>query len=385
MKKKMLFLGRNDSVWLRFYLNNVFGSDPNDYEVIVFDNYNETFDKYCKENNYSFVYPHSINPFVARIPIIRGLSYGIKYYNELFKLRKRIKSIYAIHIHYVDIRKLRAVRILRKIADKVICTFWGSDLYRTNEKLLQKEMKYFRLIDTFTFSSKDMQAFFCRRFGNCYDSKSRIVRFGIEALDSIHALIGKEEICKGKFDLPQNKIIITIGYNGAQCQQHLEVLRVIEKFPQHIKDKIFLVIPIAYGLNQSYYLKLNKELEMSGCCFRCFSEFMDSEIISYFRVSTDVFIHAQTSDAFSASVQEYLYAEKLVFNPSWIRYSIIKERAGFFIEYSSFDELKEKLLYSLENYDNENIKQLTHINQDIIYSISSWSVLRDMWYKCYLD
>ena len=100
-------------------------------------------------------------------------------------------------------------------------------------------------------------------------------------------------------------------------------------------------------------------------------------------VKSDCMIHAQITDALSASVQEILYAGKLVFNPEWLEYEEIDKRGVFYKKYKDFKELEELFV----NYVNGGIsaeeKKLLEDNKRLLYEYSSWEILKDKWLSLY--
>ena len=380
--KRILVLGMNDSLWLRTYLNNVFGRSDEKYEIIVFGVYDQALFDLCSKRGYTFIYPAPVPKKIMTIPVIRGLVYRINYYHRVLQIRRKYR-LDTIHIHYVEKAKLKAIKLLRNKTGKIVCTYWGSDLLRKSQSALNEEKKYLRYIDEFTFATKEMQSFFCEKYGDDYYDKSIIVRFGIDTLDEIDKLIGEKKACKKRFDFPEDKLILTVGYNGSRSQQHLKVFEVINSFPESARKKICVVVPMQYGNEADYKTEVETYLESAGFESRIIYEYTNTRETAALRMASDCFIHSQVSDAFSASVQEYLYAEKIVFNPSWLSYSIIKDEGGFYHEYSSFEALGAMLYeYILDPCEERNLNKL-HLNHEIIKNLSSWKVQKDRWEQLY--
>ena len=116
---------------------------------------------------------------------------------------------------------------------------------------------------------------------------------------------------------------------------------------------------------------------------KAIEEFLNDNNLGKLRESTDVFIHAQKTDASSASVQEYLYARKVVYNPVWIQYRDLKDNNVFYFEYNDYDELVKKLESYLHTGLSEQELENISKNSDIIWNLSSWDSVSKKWEELY--
>ena len=92
---------------------------------------------------------------------------------------------------------------------------------------------------------------------------------------------------------------------------------------------------------------------------------------------SDILLHAQLTDAFSASIQESLYAETIVFNGEWLKYTDLPNSEERLVEYSDFDDMVKKLDYVLDNVPE--YKDKFKDNQIVLRNISSREVTTNAW------
>jgi len=226
----------------------------------------------------------------------------------------------------------------------MVGTFWGSDLFRASEQRLKKIENSFDYLDYITLSTKRLLNKFHQVYNTNYDLKIRAALFGISGFDDISLLtnLTTKNECKKFFNIPERKTVITIGYNGDSSQQHEKVLNSLVSANKGIWSNVYIVLPMTYGnIEEGYIDSIKVLLDKIGCEYQFITNFLSDIDIAKLRVSTDVFIHAQTTDAFSASVQEYLFSGAVVINPKWISYEELRDLGIEYIEYSDFDELPE--------------------------------------------
>ena len=92
-------------------------------------------------------------------------------------------------------------------------------------------------------------------------------------------------------------------------------------------------------------------------------------------------INVQTTDQFSGSMQETVFAGNVLINGAWLPYNTFKKEGAFFLEVNDLTELSEKIEYTIDNC--EKLKLKTKINRDIIWKLSSWENNSKDWYNLY--
>ncbi len=131
----------------------------------------------------------------------------------------------------------------------------------------------------------------------------------------------------------------------------------------------------------NYIDELDEELQNMGVDFKILTEFMWEDEILNLKAYVDLFIHAQITDASSASLIEYLYLGKDVLNPSWIRYY---EWEKFGIEYISYDDFSDLGGY-IEKSLNGGLDIDHQKNKKLIEEKFAWKNRKDEWKQVYRD
>lgn len=378
MKRKILLLGENNSIWTKRCMEHS-GIIGNSDIYLVCTDTSEYDSSYRKKGVRVCIIKH--NRLFDRIPKVRGLVKILEYLSCVNRLRKKIGSFDVVHASFITREKMLAIRLVRKYAGKIVCTFWGSDLFRVPDKQLRRYKRSLEQADVIMLSTDEMRKKFISVFGRSLCDRMLKLKFGVTMLEYIEP--DDTANARALSNIPENKTVITVGYNGKDCQNHIKVIKALHKLSRAQRKRLFLLLPVTYGLTPGYRSRLVSSLGELGCGYRLIEEYLDDEQLARLRESSDVFIHAQTTDAFSASVQEYLYARKLVFNPVWIQYRDMKDKGIYFKEYKDYDELIRLLSEYLENGISEEERQRLIRNSGIIWKLSSWGALSSGWKGLY--
>ena len=375
-----MIISDNNSIWTQKCIlhSSIINGDNEIYVLCDGETKNDSFYinngiNICRIRKHSALY---------KIPKFGGALFYIDYLLSVKKICKAIGKIDTVHISYIMKSKILAIKVLRKYCNRIICTFWGSDIFRVKEKDLLSYERYLRFVDIIMLTTTEMKERFISVYGDSFCEKMRMLRFGVEALEYIDPHKDASH-SKDEYGIPSGKTVVTIGYNGNPNQNHLSVLNSLAMLSNEIKNRIYILLPITYGLSPDYKATLINKLKETGFEYKIFDTFLDGKELGKLRECTDIFIHAQKTDAFSASFQEYLYARKIVFNPIWIPYFDLKDNGVFYYEYSDFDELRnliEKLI--IDGVDKEFTEKI-NCNTDIIWRLSSWSSVSDKWRKLF--
>lgn len=376
--KKILLLGENDSIWTKKCIEH--SEITGKYDIYALTQGRSKNDAFYNENGIKICNLKRHTLF-RNIPKVRGLIFRFDYINYIRSLKKKTGNFDVVHISYVIQEKMMAVRYLRKTSKKIVVTFWGSDLLRVSDKKLAKYRKALGAADVIMLSTHEMRNRFASVFGNEFDDKIIGLKFGCEGLEHIDPE-NKGEARK-LFSVPEGKTVVTVGYNGLECQNHIKVAETLKKLDKAQRDRLFILLPVTYSLTAEYKNRLTSSFDALGCGYKMIDSFLDEDEVGKLRESTDVFIHAQTTDAFSSSVQEYLYGRKLVFNPEWIRYKEMKDKGIYYKEYHDYDELRQMLSDYLENGLTDEEQQKLDQNSRKIWELSSWGSVSEQWNSLY--
>lgn len=374
--KKLLLIGDSDLLWMKKYIENV-PLKCKELRIFLLSSKKVDDSDFYAKYGITVIAPRQ--SFVNLVP-------GVSRSYLCLMIRKTIRRygyFDYVHLHYITREKITLIPYVKKHAGTICVTFWGSDLLRKEKKQLLWYKKYLCMVQFITVGTQNLLKRFREIYGKEFDNKIVFAKFGLDSLEHIKAARGNYEQLRVQYGISTKKKVITIGYNGNENQNHIKVLEEIRKCPQQVIDQLYLILPMTYGAKQDYIRDVEKELIEIGCQYKIFCNFMTGRETAEIRVITDVFIHAQPTDALSASVQEYLFASKLVINPKWINYYEFKELGVYYWEYEEFDELSKLVMDYFANTMNDCVRSHLDNNQILIGGYSSWELLRSEWEKLY--
>ena len=290
-----------------------------------------------------------------------------------------------IHMHYIppDMQDIFSP-LLRHFTSKVVLTYWGSDLLRLtkarcNEQLLQRS-------SAVTFMTTNLCKHFHNVYGSDFNNKLQIIDFGVSVYDALDLLKQAPEAqveSRRRFQIPEGKICIMLGYNASPGQQHAEMIDSIERLPQGIKEKCHVLLQYSYNYttDKKYYKSISDKLHTASFSWGIIDDFLDDNQSAYLRNAVDVFVHAQTTDALSASMLEYLYAGAIVLNGSWLKYHELESRGIAYLQFDNFLHLSQ-LLESIVKAP-VRFKKTAQANQGALYALNSWAAVQSHWVGLY--
>lgn len=371
MRMKILILGNRNSFWLAQFFENCIR--PQD-EVVLFSEKATTaiFDVFL-QNNIKIV-------DLERKDINMSL---LRKCNNIFLLRKYKKELNKlgpfdlVNVQFVDRFNSILAALLKGKNTKLVYSFWGSDLLRANKLLLFSKGIWIKKGDCVTFDNIDLQDKFNEVYGKSYKGKKECAYFGIQTLDDIEIIqkeYSKQQI-KEELIIPQDKICIAVGYNGIKEQQHHKVIAAINKLPEEYKNRIYLLVMMTYGGTAEYHDSVIDALKNIGVSYKVFQKFLPSNEVAKIRLVTDIFINAQTTDAFAGSVCENLYCGNILINAAWLQY---KELNQYNIQYVSFLDFEQLTQVMKECLDGGTQIDTTG-NKDKIASLRLWSKCTKRW------
>lgn len=370
---KVLVIGTGSSPFVKEPIQFALADGENN----IYVTYNEQKDKayldFYNENNINVINTHDRKNILGRVPKLGVL------YNIWIAVRREMKTgkFNLIHIHSMNnyIMLLFIIRVLSKYSDRVICTFYGSDLLRKTDKQLKKMEKFFSKIDVFSMATDNLIDRFKEIYGDKYNNKIRKVPFGLSNLYFLDNL-DKNKDYKRIFGINKNRIVISIGHNTCVEQQHISVLKEIASLSAEMKNKIAIILQLTYGNGTENYIKnVEEEANKIGCPIVVLRKYMSGDEIASMVSATDIYINSQQSDAISGAMLEYLYGGAAVINPKWIDYTELKKAGCDFIQYDSFDDIPiiiEQIIAGQISCDFQE-------NYLAVKKISHWDVNKNKW------
>lgn len=312
-----------------------------------------------------------------KLPIFYSLVFGIfrkgKVRNILWKclftnVLKQISLKYdAIDITFFTPIYYQFLKYLKQKGKPYKITFWGSDFYRTTQDTLQS-MRPFLLdaksiqVETI-YNKRDIIKVFPE-----IESKISVCNYGIDIFKIIDIVRENNSV----LDETKDKLVLTCGYNGSIGQQHSKIIEAIMALPDSVKDKLFLLFPMTYGVkDENYVTDIEKSLEASGLKYKIYRERLTELELSNIRIHSDIAINIQVTDALSSSLIEHLYAGSILVTGDWLPYDIFSDY-GISYHKTSIDGLSKVLLGIINNISFE--KQIAFNNIKGAYQLSSWEV-----------
>jgi len=374
--KRYLFIGIADQPLLIGLVTNLKKKDPScRVDVLAIKPVKNNSNVYDKIYKLTFYEWYLLN-------IKHGSSYVIKLC-LLFWCFFQKNKYDLIELHYCDLFHASMIRFYRRFCTKVVAILWGSDIFRLPERLYPVMKKLLLQCDIINCSTLPMRDKIKMIMGKEFSEK-KITQclFGLELLNKIQHIVDKscsKDELANVLELQnynKNLMIITIGSNGSEGQQHLDI---IDSLSNINFNNVYFILPLTYGLSQEYYRKIKQSLIGFKSPSYCLTKFMTTEQIASLRLITDVFIQLQITDALSGAMQEHLYAKNIVITGSWLNYDILKNNGVYYEMVDNVKQIGMKLKSVVENY--HLIKKSFYNNSEKIWDLSSWEHCIDDWLK----
>ena len=284
----------------------------------------------------------------------------IKYrQNKFFSQFSKNRKYDIVNVHFPKRYLTYAYKYIRRMSDNFVITPWGSDVLRQNEEALQQLQELYNKADYIATSSKTpLGRMIIERF--CIESEklvgnffgSDIVDFAIEEGDCITI-----EDAKCRFGL-EGRYVITCGYNRKVPQRHKVIIDAICQVRNQLPNNLTLLFPMTYAnprTDYDYVQEIKRICEDKGLPSIFVTDFLSVKDTFMLRKATDMFIHIQTTDASSASVQEYILCNKRIVHGSWIKYEELEAfKPLFYYPVNNIEELSKVILVAY-NSDGINI------------------------------
>ena len=376
---KVLIIGDASSIFVKQYIEYVLLDGTNQVVLLqenpLFEGYREFY-----ESNNVQIEPlwNKKNSFIKKVPIIRSIL-GAKLWCSYIK--KKYKHFELIHVHGVNRSRGNIGKYLRNICDKLIVSVWGDEIFRNSPETMKKHKEYYLCADRITMATKVMIDRFNSVYNNEFAAKVSMNKFAIGLFDKIDVV--KNEFTRGQiceeFGIKHpEKTLVFVGHNGREAQRHTELTKELLNLPQELKDNIVLVYTMTYGVRDNAYIEeMEAAAKQTGCEYVILRDFMNEETSAKLRTICDVMLHAQLTDAFSASIQESLYSGSIIINGSWLPYNELPNYKECVVEYDDITQIGQVLQTVLENQEIYRTK--FKANRDILRQISSLEVTTEKW------
>lgn len=306
--------------------------------------------------------------FFFNLPIYKIQGLLLRIVNKHKILLNLMEGYDLIDFHYLSeeydslIRKMAA-------AKKMKVTFWGSDFYRADARRKDQIRDLLKYPEIIQFVTVNMKSDFLEYYMD-FDEKIKVANFGLHQLKIISDVQKESFKPTYKVGINKDKLMVVCGYNGSEAQQHSILIESLGNINKELKEKIFLVFPLTYGANKNYLKRIEDELKILNIPFFILRSDLSEKDVAILRIEADLVINIQTSDAFSASLQEHLFCENILLVGEWLPYKTFDLLKIFYCK-THKSNLADNISYCISNF--RYLKQKTIGNREKIFDLSSWT------------
>ncbi|NML35838.1 glycosyltransferase family 4 protein [Chitinophaga sp. G-6-1-13] len=309
---------------------------------------------------------------------------------SIIKLSTSIKRRYTVaEIHYLDTFYAYIVPFIRRKTDNIFACLWGSDYYQDRAAFGKRQKKEFdyllHYVDKILVGTSQMSSEVAAEYP-ALNGKISEIRFGSPVIDRMEEFLQTANATKIKerLGIDPECIVISAGHNGAREQNHLQIIDALEQTVKELGNtKIHVLFPVTYPADENYRNEIRQWLQHVSFPVTIFDKFLAEEQVMEIRVVSDVFIHIQSQDAFSAAMLEYFYAGTVVLNGAWLKYPEL-DTAGMVyptVENNTVADLVNALKEILSNM--QVFKEKCKGNRNIAYNLKSWEANVYKWLGVY--
>ena len=376
---KILLIADSDALWTKRAVEYLLL--PAGYEIVIFPiwGHKGQFDDYYREHGVT-VYrdPHRL-PVICHIPRVRMWARIALNARDLAKYG----PFDVVHNHYLSQRDLAlGQRIARRFHARWVCTFWGSDLLRASDRSLRQMCPYLRRCDRLTACNERMRDKIRHCLGESLYQKTRMTIWGQDGFAAIDRVLAAEgrEACRAYYGIRKDSYVVSIGYSADNAQHQLEVVEALTALPKENLSHMTLVLQQTYVKRDPAYMeRVRQAAEALPCQAVVLRDFLDLTETARLRLCADLFILAISTDAFAASMQEYLYAGAVFLMGDWLGYPQLDELG---IPINHFHEYKE-LPALVQQAMNGKLQRSTDEQRALLPAHYSWDAVRKDWLGLY--
>lgn len=320
---------------------------PKGYEVHLLTLSSEP----VRENFREFYRENGVNVHAVAEKNYRNLDKKDKFHRTLNIFRKLnlmndVPKVDICHVHSVYKTACLMVLLHKKKYKKLILSYWGGDIEDKTSSVVKMRAKCFDRANAITVTVKETYNEFRRIYGDKYDKKLSICRFATDGLGCIKKISQEmsRSDCRKNYNIPDGKICITCGYSAYAEQHQDKCLEIISSLPEHIRKKIFVIVPMQYGrFDEAYIKRVHEAAEKMRAEYKILEKFVPFEISAQLAIATDIYLHLRDTDAFSNALKEHVFAGSYVIKGDWLKYPELDDMKASVESIPSFDELGNRL------------------------------------------
>ena len=174
-----------------------------------------------------------------------------------------------------------------------ILSFWGTDLFTTNEHFSYKLQRSALSRSTgVTVHSQEMRQILLSKFGrdHKFDTHVSLTASGDAIFDQIERRRAQEggNQFRNRNNIKINQTVVTVGSCGSSNECHLESISSLGKLPLKLKQRIVFLFPLTYGAPSNQYLhQIEQATQSHKLECRFFHKRMSIEDLLDLRLATD--------------------------------------------------------------------------------------------------
>lgn len=376
---KILLIADSDALWTKRAVEYLLL--PAGYEIVIFPiwGHKGQFDDYYREHGVTVYKDSHRLPVIRLIPRVRMWARIALNARDLAKLG----PFDVVHNHYLSQRDLAlGLRVSRRFHARWVCTFWGSDLLRASDRALRQMLPYLRRCDRLTACNERMRDKLRQSCGEELYQKTRMTIWGQDGFAAIDGILSNEtrEDCRAHYGIRPGNYVVSIGYSADNAQHQLEVVEALSALPKETLSHMTLVLQQTYVKRDPAYMeRVRQAAEALPCQAVVLRDFLDLTETARLRLCADLFILAISTDAFAASMQEYLYAGAVFLMGDWLGYPQLDELG---IPINRFHEYKE-LPALVQQAMNGKLQRSTDEQRALLPAHYSWDAVHKDWLGLY--
>lgn len=301
----------------------------------------------------------------ARLCIIAGEREYAQALASGYPVLSRMGYFDVCHLHYIDEYAVQLGKLAGRFCGKILVHYWGSDWLRAGEPMRLQQSGLLRIADYIVSDSREICAQIKTYYNGEFDQRVRFIRFKAPVIEELRRKHVTEDV-KSAF---MEKYQIPCGYNGNPAHKHLEILKAIEQMDCETRNSLFLLVPATYGATSQYIDELKAELNRINIPSRIILDYLSILEVACLRSVTDIFINVQPTDAYSSTLLEYSYLNKIVVNGSWLDYSDLEKEGAFYEKVDRIADLTEVLERMVPRLEEEKLKYASNTGAADRYQI----------------
>ncbi len=381
MPKRMLVIADSDALWTKRFLEHI--ALQAGFEVVLCPiwTHEGKYDDFYAQNRITVYRDQHTLPVIRHIPRVRMWARVWQNVQDLIKMG----PFDVVHNHYISQRELAlGYHVARHFGARWLCCIWGSDFLRASKLDLIRMRPYLQKCYAIHGDFGLLPERIEETYGSDMTKKTRVVDFGHVGYQCIDAVRAQADhaACKAHFGIDPDSFVLCAGYSASSAQQQLRVLEQLAKLPEDTLRRITLVLQQTYCMDDPEYVEKTRAFAAAlPCKTVVLTEFMNDVETAWLRLASDMFILSITTDAFCATLSEYIYAGAIVVRGDWLVYQQLIDMDIELPTFHNFDEIPEIVCKGLDG----RLTGLPQSERERFPALYSWDAVRPEWLKLYND